>query len=239
MLVRRALLLASAFLTAVAGAQGKPEQTVLRPTGMLAGQTADAYVNGVKVGTLSKRVPIDVSRFVRPGTNRLTIKWAGPISLVGANVGYAREPGRFASVGKILLNSEPTMKRAGSKSITFRIPGRVTAPAGDAKPTYGSEARQTVLKVTGWLEPQRVEAFVNGKSVGELSSRATIDVSDAIRPGRNTLKIVWTGPSRFIGVKVAYAKRANVFGDAGKIVLNSEPFMRKSGSKSLTFMIPK
>lgn len=234
--MRPLLLAALSFAAALSSAQGKPNQTVLRPSGMLDGETADAYVNGVKVGTLRTRVAIDISRYVKPGTNRLTIKWAGPVRILGANVGYAREPGRFAGVGEVRLNSDPILRRAGSKTITFRIPGAAT---GDAKPAYGSTARQTVLKVTGWVEPQQIEAFVNGKSVGELSIRATIDITDVVRPGRNTLKIVWTGSSRYIDVKVAYAKSPNVFGDAGRIHLNSEPFMKRTGSKSLTFMIPK
>ena len=234
----RLLAATPVLLAAIVGAQERANQTVLRPSGMLAGETAEAYVNGQRVGTLDRRTSVDISRYVKPGVNRLTVKWTKPVSLVGANVGYAREPGRFANVGRIRLNGDAALKRPGSKTIAFRIPGAV-ATTGQARPTYGSAARQTVLKVTGWSESQQVEAFVNGRSVGDLYRNATVDVTEMVRPGTNVLKLVWTGPAEFLGVKIAYAKKPSVFGDATKIVLNTEPSTRKSGSRTIRFVIPR
>ncbi|RYG87081.1 hypothetical protein EON77_02685, partial [bacterium] len=214
--LRALTVVAPTLLATLAAAQARPNQTILRPEGMLPGETADAYVNGVRVGTLRGHVSVDISRYVKPGANRLTIKWAKPISIITANVGYAAEPNRFAAVGRVHWNSVAFLRKPGSRSITFRIPDPAH-PVGASKPTYGSTARQTILKVTDWVEPQSLEAFVNGKSVGDLSSKATIDVTDMVRPGRNTLKLVWKGPAQYFGVKVAYAKTPNVFGDAGQI----------------------
>lgn len=103
------------------------------------------------------------------------------------------------------------------------MPPDTTAPAasqaagshgpgtGGPEPVIGSFDDQTTLK--GLAGSGSLTVSVNGSKAGDFYETAqSLDISKMVRPGGNTLQIVWNGPIEYGNVWVAYARTKNDFG---------------------------
>lgn len=110
----------------------------------------------------------------------------------------------------------------------------------------GSRENQTLLKVN--VPRGFVTVFVNGQKVGTFGQKTVLandphaltdkDVSALVRPGKNALKVVWSGKSAPLGsVNISYAKERNAFRKVAGIdfgVMN-----KNAASKTVSFNLPK
>lgn len=106
--------------------------------------------------------------------------------------------------------------------------------AGALAQTPGSAAHQTLLVASLYRGAVRVE--INGKFVGDFQSTMRLDVSNSVRPGKNTLTATATDDDRPLGsVRVAHAAKANQFRTLAELDFG---VLNRKKSLSATFVLP-
>ncbi|HYW53389.1 MAG TPA: hypothetical protein VE826_05440 [Dongiaceae bacterium] len=82
-------------------------------------------LNGEQIDDLSATGYDDVTTTVHKGANTLLVKWAGPITKLNFTVAYAATRNAFKNVAVVQANAskDAALRKGGSRTITFTIPG--------------------------------------------------------------------------------------------------------------------
>ena len=82
-------------------------------------------VNGGEIDDLSTVAYDDITTSVHKGGNTLLVRWSGPITKLYFTVAYARTRNAFRNVAVVQMNAskDGALRKAGSRTITFTIPG--------------------------------------------------------------------------------------------------------------------
>lgn len=241
-------LLFAAVSLSEARAQGsKPNQTLLKAQTAVGYVTA--YVNGKKVGrwgttsaftsTKGSFGKVDISPYVKPGNNTLKVVWDSPKSLCSGSVeiAHATQTNQFRDLADITVG--PMQKPTGERTVTFVVPNAAgvigqTAGQTGARPRMGSGANQTRLSVS--VAKGSLTVFVNEKKVGSYDSGyVPLDISNYVRGGENTLRVVRTSDNAVGTVSVAFAASPNQF---RKLAEYQFTVLNKESGKTLSFNLP-
>lgn len=145
---------------------------------------------------------IDIEPYLVAGPNQVQISYGqlGP-ALGGVRISYARSPGRYRVAFR--YHFQNIFPPQNNKMYTFVADG----PVGAGRISQGSADDQTLLKYQ--LSRTTVKLTVNGTFLGDFPGFGERDVSNYIRPGRNTVKVAWSGPNAT--VSLGYANIRNEF----------------------------
>ena len=82
-------------------------------------------IDGHEVDHLRSATYDDITSVVHTGSNTLTVTWNGPVQKLNFKVSYAPTRNNFKDVTVVQANSsnDPTLRQAGSRTVTFMIPG--------------------------------------------------------------------------------------------------------------------
>lgn len=82
-------------------------------------------VDGQSIDDLSAVAYDDITTIVHKGPNTLTVSWNGPVPRLNFTVAYAATRNAFKNVAVIQGDSakDASLRRAGSRTISFTIPG--------------------------------------------------------------------------------------------------------------------
>jgi ABC-type glycerol-3-phosphate transport system substrate-binding protein len=82
-------------------------------------------VNGGEVDDLSAVAYDDITTSVHKGANTLLVRWSGPITKLNFTIAYAATRNAFKNVAVVQANAskDGALRKAGSRTITFTIPG--------------------------------------------------------------------------------------------------------------------
>ena len=82
-------------------------------------------VDGQNIDDLSSVAYADITTIVHKGTNTLTVRWNGPVPRLNFTIAYAPTRNAFKNVAVIQGDSskDTSLRRAGSRTISFTIPG--------------------------------------------------------------------------------------------------------------------
>jgi hypothetical protein len=82
-------------------------------------------VNGSEIDDLSTVAYDDITTSVHKGGNTLMVRWSGPITKLYFTVAYAPTRNAFRNVAVVQMNAskDGALRKAGSRTITFTIPG--------------------------------------------------------------------------------------------------------------------
>ncbi len=82
-------------------------------------------VNGDQVDDLHAAGYDDITTTVHRGANTLLVKWSGPIAKLNFTIAYAPTRNAFKNVAVVQANAskDAALRKAGSRTITFKIPG--------------------------------------------------------------------------------------------------------------------
>jgi hypothetical protein len=85
----------------------------------------EADVNGAQVDDLHATGYDDITTSVHRGANTLLVKWSGPITKVYVTVAFAAKRNAFKNVAVVQADAskDATLRKAGSRTVTFTIPG--------------------------------------------------------------------------------------------------------------------
>jgi len=82
-------------------------------------------VNGGQIDDLHAATYADITTSVHRGANTLVVKWNGPITKLNFTVAYAPKRNAFKNVAVVQADAskDGALRKAGSRTITFTIPG--------------------------------------------------------------------------------------------------------------------
>jgi hypothetical protein len=82
-------------------------------------------IDGHEVDHLRSATYDDITSVVHPGKNTMTVTWNGPVQKLNFKVAYAPTRNNFKDVAVVRADSssDPTLRQAGSRTVTFTIPG--------------------------------------------------------------------------------------------------------------------
>jgi hypothetical protein len=82
-------------------------------------------VNGGQVDDLHATAYDDITSLVHRGANTLVVKWNGPITKLNFTVAYAATRNAFKNVAVVQANAskDGALRKSGSRTVTFTIPG--------------------------------------------------------------------------------------------------------------------
>jgi hypothetical protein len=82
-------------------------------------------VNGEQVDDLRAASYDDITTSVHRGSNTLLVRWSGPITRLDLKIAYAATRNNFKTVTVVQANAarDAALRRAGSRTVTFTIPG--------------------------------------------------------------------------------------------------------------------
>jgi hypothetical protein len=82
-------------------------------------------VDGQDVDDLTAVAYDDITTIVHKGQNTLTVSWSGPVQRLNFAIAYAPTRNNFKNVAVVQSNAakDAALRRAGSRTITFTIPG--------------------------------------------------------------------------------------------------------------------
>ena len=82
-------------------------------------------INGGQIDDLSAVAYDDITTSVHKGANTLLVRWSGPISKLYFTIAYAPTRNAFKNVAVVQMNAakDSALSKAGSRTITFTIPG--------------------------------------------------------------------------------------------------------------------
>jgi hypothetical protein len=82
-------------------------------------------VDGQVVDDLSSVAYDDITTLVHKGQNTLTVRWSGPLQQLNFAIAYAPTRNNFKNVAVVRSDAskDPALRRAGSRTVTFTIPG--------------------------------------------------------------------------------------------------------------------
>ena len=97
----------------------------------------------------------------------------------------------------------------------------------------------TILK-NMQAEPDGVVVRIDGHEVDHLHMASYDDITSVVKPGTNTLTVMWNGPVQRLNFKVAYAPTRNNFKNVLVVQSNAtnDASLRQAGAKTMTFTIP-
>lgn len=82
-------------------------------------------IDGQEVDDLTQISYADITAGVHRGPNTMTVVWNGPVQQLHVKVAFAPSRNAFKNVAEINANAQrdPSLRAAGSKTISFTIPG--------------------------------------------------------------------------------------------------------------------
>ncbi len=82
-------------------------------------------IDGHEVDHLKSATYDDITSVVHTGVNTLTVTWDGPLQKLNFKVAYAPTRNNFKDVTVVQADSstDATLRQAGSRTISFTIPG--------------------------------------------------------------------------------------------------------------------
>ncbi|HTW83230.1 MAG TPA: hypothetical protein VMD91_04055 [Candidatus Sulfotelmatobacter sp.] len=82
-------------------------------------------IDGREIDHLHMAAYDDVTTTVKPGANTLTISWNHPVKALNFKVAYAPTRNNFKNILVVNVSSsqDPALNQAGSKTMSFNIPG--------------------------------------------------------------------------------------------------------------------
>jgi hypothetical protein len=82
-------------------------------------------IDGHEVDHLRAATYDDITSVVHAGSNTLTVTWNGPVQKLNFKVSYAPTRNNFKDVTVVKADSsnDATLRQAGSRTVTFTIPG--------------------------------------------------------------------------------------------------------------------
>jgi hypothetical protein len=82
-------------------------------------------VNGEQIDDLHAAGYDDITTTVHKGANTLLVKWSGPITKLNFTVSYAPTRNAFKNVAVVQADAskDAALRKAGSRTVTFTIPG--------------------------------------------------------------------------------------------------------------------
>jgi hypothetical protein len=82
-------------------------------------------IDGHEVDHLRTASYDDITSVVHTGANTLTVSWSGPVQKLNFKVAYAPTRNNFKNVAVVQADSssDATLRQAGSRTVTFTIPG--------------------------------------------------------------------------------------------------------------------
>jgi hypothetical protein len=82
-------------------------------------------IDGHEVDHLRTASYDDITSVVHTGSNTMTVTWSGPVQKLNFKVAYAPTRNNFKNVAVVQADSstDATLRQAGSRTITFTIPG--------------------------------------------------------------------------------------------------------------------
>jgi hypothetical protein len=82
-------------------------------------------IDGKEIDHLDTATYDDITTAVHAGLNSLTVTWQGPLQQLHLKVAFAPTRNNFKNVIEINENAQsaPELRQAGSKTVTFSIPG--------------------------------------------------------------------------------------------------------------------
>lgn len=174
----------------------------------------------------------EITGYLKPGPNPVRIRWGSRCNIgCGVQIAYATEKGRYRTVFDFKLGTY----NPGRGDYTYTVVA--DGPRGAGRVSTGSANRQTLLKTN--IPGGFVQVWVNGSLLGDFPGIVDRDISGYVRPGENTLKIVWDkkyGSQRPFGsLSVAYADRVNNFKTLWQL-MNSGTAPRTA---TYTFTVPQ
>jgi len=143
----------------------------------------DIRINDVQVGVISTDTQIDVTRYVKPGRNTVTVSSdfpRPPKTQLKLTLGVS-EGGRW----KTLVNHAVAEQGKSTKTYTIMAAGSATTPQAADRPS------ETYVLKTYHLYAGKTEftVFINGVQVGTFNATTSIDVTDFLKKGRNEARI--------------------------------------------------
>jgi hypothetical protein len=136
-MIRSVALVAAAALALLPGLPAAAQQTAADdgtnangPITILKNYVAEStpvtvLIDGKEIDDLRSATYDDITTSVHGGLNTLTVTWQGPLQQLHFKVAFAPTRNNFKNVVEINENAQsaPELRRAGSKTVTFTIPG--------------------------------------------------------------------------------------------------------------------
>ncbi|RYG41373.1 hypothetical protein EON79_20920 [bacterium] len=238
--MRRTLLATALAVGLVVAARADTILTVNMVKGF-----ATVSINGQKVGTYGKAktldrtgealAKLDVSRFTKPGRNKMTVSWSGGAPIGDVRISESVPGGKYRKIGNVSLTV--LSKAQGTQTVAFNLGGAAASGGanGHNRVQPGSGSRQTLM--TANIVRGDVTVFVNGKKVGDYGpGLVPIDVSDYARPGANSLRLTWKGAKPTGSVRISYAASKNAFRKLAEYQLSV--FTKPNTNGTVSFRLP-
>jgi hypothetical protein len=144
----------------------------------------DISINGVQVGVISTDTEIDVTRYLKPGSNTVAVSndfSRRPQSQLKLTVGVV-EGGQW----KTLVNHAVAAQGKSTKTYTLMAGGSVST-----SPAAGRPSETYVLKTNHrYAGKTEFTVFMNGLQVGTFNATTSIEVTDFLKKGINQVKII-------------------------------------------------
>lgn len=169
---------------------------------------------------------LDVSKFVRPGANSLTLSAQNTGAVV--TISHAEEAGRFR---RIIQISRRKKELTSTQKFSFVLPGSQNDEPQAKAPVAGSSDRQIILRIE---ITKPITIYLNNKSIGNFQNVQTLDIGNRVRRGTNTLRVVWKERGTRGLVRAAYARQKNRFHDLATVRIQGKE-TQGSGQESITF----
>jgi len=82
-------------------------------------------IGGEQVDDLHTADYADITGVVHRGANTLTVRWSGPLQRLNFKIAYAPTRNNFKNVLVVQSDAsrDPALRRAGSRTLSFTIPG--------------------------------------------------------------------------------------------------------------------
>jgi hypothetical protein len=82
-------------------------------------------VDGHEVDHLRTASYDDITSVVHTGSNTMTVTWSGPVQKLNFKIAFAATRNNFKNVAVVQADSssDATLRQAGSRTVTFTIPG--------------------------------------------------------------------------------------------------------------------
>ena len=179
-------------------------QTVLRCKITASGAKLPIGINGVSIGDFTDDVTLDVSRFVRPGENTLSIPSQKLDGIATLEIAHALEPSKFRTIGKLEVGFN-TSGDGKVRTLKFNLPSGAGRPG--YKPVIGNKANALLFLEVDVVKRAPVTVLINGQTLGPFTTEVKrLDVTRLLKPDQNQLELRFTKPlpSIFISARIAY-----------------------------------
>lgn len=144
----------------------------------------DIRINDIQVGVISTDTQIDVTRYVKPGRNTVTVSSdfpRPPQTQLKLTLGVT-EGGRW----KTLVNHAVAEQGKSTKTYTIIAGGSASSTQAPDRPSE-SYVLKTYHLYAGKTE---FTVFINGVQVGTFNATTSIEITDFLKKGINQVKII-------------------------------------------------